>query len=225
VVSLVEFQVTLKILKLDELQLSDNLLGGHMKSPRNLLMLTALLLLCGFSAAAQTPATSGKGFNKDGLSFNYPEGWAFNDTSNADAQQMTFGRADSDAQVTVFVFRAPLTTPERVAEAKRILVDKYVASTTKSFEQAGAHPESSPVSTEIAAVKSEGVKIRASLYGVPGVAEIHSAVVGQRLVVLTFLGPDRALVKAMPAWDMIRNTIKIEEPQPKTPQPAASPKP
>ena len=183
--------------------------------------LLALFLICGLSASAQTPA-DGKPFTKDGLNFSYPSGWAFNDASNSDAQQMTFGRPDSEVQITVFVFRTPLTTPERLAEAKRVLVDKYIASTTKSFEQAGARPESAPASTEIGGVKSEGVKIRASLDGVPGVAEIHSAVVGQRLVVLTLLGPDRAVVKAAPAWDMIRNSIKVEEAQPK-PQPAAQP--
>ena len=192
-----------------------------MKSSLNVLLLTALFLLCCFSASAQTPASE---FKKDGLSFNYPAGWTFNDTSNPDAQQMTFGRTDSDAQITVFVFRALLTTPEKLAEAKRVLVDKYVASTTKSFEQAGAKPESSPASTEIGGIASEGVKIRASLDGVPGAAEIQWAVVGQRLVVLTFLGPDKALTKAMPAWDLMRTTLKIEEPQPKA-QPAASPKP
>jgi hypothetical protein len=195
-----------------------------MKSSRRSFPLIALLLLCGVSASAQTAPSDAKEFNKDGLSFNYPSSWSFNDTSNADAQQMTFGRADSEAQITVFVFRTPLTTPEKIAEAKRVLVDKYVASTTKSFEQAGARPESSPASTEIGGVKSEGVRIRASLDGVPGAAEIHSAVVGQRLVVLTFLGPNTALIKAMPAWDAIRTTMRIEEAQPKS-QPTASPKP
>jgi hypothetical protein len=193
-----------------------------MKSSRNIFPLLALLLLCVVSASAQTIPADAKEFSKDGLTLNYPAGWAFNDNSNADAQQMTFGRADSDAQVTVFVFRVPLTTPERVAEAKRVLVDKYIASTTKSFEQAGAHPESAPATSEIGGVKSEGVKIRASLDGVPGVAEIQSAVVGQRLVVLTFVGPDRALTKAAPAWDLVRTTIKIPEP---AAQPKASPKP
>ncbi len=194
-----------------------------MKSSRNFFPLIAFLLLCGLSASAQTAPSE---FNKDGLSFNYPSGWTFNDTSNGDAQQMTFGRADSDAQIIVFVFRTPVTTPEKVAEAKSVLVDKYIASTTKSFEQAGAHPESSPASTEIGGVKAEGVKIHASLDGVPGVAEIEWAVVGQRLVVLTFLGPDRALTKATPTWDTVRTTLKIAEPQPQTkPQPKPSPKP
>jgi hypothetical protein len=194
-----------------------------MKSSRNFFQLMAFLLLCGLSASAQTAPSE---FNKDGLSFNYPAGWTFNDKSSADAQQMTFGRADSDAQIIVFVFRTPVTTPERVAEAKRVLVDKYVASTTKSFEQAGAHPESSPASSEIGGIAAEGVKIRAALDGVPGMAEIEWAVVGQRLVVLTFLGPDKAVLKATPAWDTIRTTIKIAEPQPQTkPQPIPSPKP
>jgi len=194
-----------------------------MKSSRNFLQLIALLLFCGFSASAQTIPGDAKEFNKDGLAFNYPSGWSFNDTSNPDAQQMTFGRADSDAQITVFVFRTPVTTAEKIAEARRVLVDKYIASTTKSFEQAGAHPASSPASTEIGGVKAEGVKIRASLDGVPGMAEIQSAVVGQRLVVLTFLGPDKAVLKATPAWDTIRTTIKIEAPPQTKPQPKASP--
>jgi hypothetical protein len=193
-----------------------------MKSSLNYFLLS-FVLFCGLSASAQTPADS-KQFTKDGLSFSYPSAWAFNDTSNPDAQQMTFGQTNIDTQITVFVFRTPLTTPEKLAEAKRVLVEKYIASTTKSFEQAGAHPESAPTSTEIGGVKSEGVKIRASLDGVPGAAEIHSAVVGEHLIVLTLLGPDKALVKAAPAWDMIRTTIKIEQPQPKV-QPSVQSKP
>lgn len=193
-----------------------------MKSLRHFHVL-AIFLVCSTGVFAQTKPSDAKEFNNDGLSFRYPSGWAFNDTSNDDAQQMTFARSDSEAQITVFVFRTLLTTPEKIAEAKKVLVDKYVASTTKSFEQAGAKPESSPAASEIGGVKSEGVKIKASLDGVPGVAEIQWAVVGQRLVVLTFLGPDKALTKATPVWDTIRTTIKTAEvaapPQP-SPVPA-----
>jgi hypothetical protein len=196
-----------------------------MKSTRNFFPLIVLLLLCGVSASAQTAPSDAKQFSKDGLSFNYPAGWAFNDTSNADAQKLAFGRTDSEAQITVFVFRTPVTTPEKVAEAKKVLVDKYVASTKKQFEEADPHAQTSPVSSTIGTAASEGVKIKASLDGVPGSADIHWAIVGQRLVVLTFLGPDRALTKAMPAWDLMRTTIKVEEPESKTPKPAASPKP
>ena len=194
-----------------------------MKLPRTLFQLISFVMLCGLSAAAQTIPSDAKQFLKDGLSFNYGSGWAFNDTSNADAQQMVFGRTDGDAQITVFVFRELLTKPEQIAEAKRILVDKYVASTTKQFQQEDPHTQSAAATSEIGGVASEGVKIRASLGGVPGIAEIQSAVVGQRLVVLTLLGSDRDVKKATPVWDLIRGTIKVDEPQPKI-QPSPSPK-
>jgi hypothetical protein len=196
-----------------------------MKSSLKLFQLTAFLLLCIVSAYAQTAAGDGKAFNKEGLSFSYPPSWTFNDTSNADAQQMTFGRADSDAQIRVFVFRTPVKSPEQLAEARKVLVDPYVASTVKQFQQMGAKPESAPATTDIAGLKADGVRISASLDGDPGAAEIFWGLVGQRLVVLTRFGPDKALTKALPAWDLIRTTIKVEESQPKTPQPAASSKP
>ena len=192
----------------------------------------AIVLVAVWSMAAlgQTPAADGKQLSKDGLSFNYPNGWTLVDESNADAQNFNIGRADSEAQVRVFVFRTPVTTPERLAEAKKVLIDPYVASTMRQFEQMGAKPQKSPAATEIAKVASEGVRIAASLEGVPGAAEIYWGVVGNRLVVLTQLGPDRALKQASPAWDAIRNSIAIAEtnptPQPKPkPTPTATPKP
>ena len=194
--------------------------------------LAAIVLVAVWSMAAlgQTPAADGKQLSKDGLSFNYPNGWTLVDESNADAQNFNIGRADSEAQVRVFVFRTPVTTPERLAEAKKVLIDPYVASTMRQFEQMGAKPQKSPAATEIAKVASEGVRIAASLEGVPGAAEIYWGVVGNRLVVLTQLGPDRALKQASPAWDAIRNSIAIAEtnptPQPKPkPTPTATPKP
>jgi len=189
-----------------------------------------LLAVWSMSALAQTPPADGKQLSKDGLSFNYPNGWTLVDASNADAQNFNIGRADSEAQMRVFVFRTPVTTPERLAEAKKVLIDPYVASTMRQFEQMGAKPQKSPAATEIAKVASEGVRIAASLEGVPGAAEIYWGVVGNRLVVLTQLGPDRALKQASPAWDAIRNSIAIAEPNP-TPQakpkptPTATPKP
>jgi len=184
----------------------------------------ALLALWSMSVLAQTPAADGKQLTKDGLSFNYPNGWTLVDESNADAQNFNIGRADSEAQMRVFVFRTPVTTPERLAEAKKVLIDPYVASTMRQFEQMGAKPQKSPAATEIAKVASEGVRIAASLEGVPGAAEIYWGVVGNRLVVLTQLGPDRALKQASPVWDAIRNSIAIADPKP-APQPAPSASP
>lgn len=193
-----------------------------MKSLSHSFAAIAFLAVWSISALAQTPAADGKQLSKDGLSFNYPNGWTLVDESNADAQNFNIGRADSEAQMRVFVFRTPVPTPERLAEAKKVLVDPYVASTMRQFEQMGAKPQKSAATTEIAKVASEGVRIAASLEGVPGAAEIYWGVVGNRLVVLTQLGPDRALKGASPAWDAIRNSIAIAEPNP---APKPTPKP
>jgi hypothetical protein len=192
-----------------------------MKSLRQYSLLFAILLVAVASAAAQTES---KQFTKDGLTFNYPSNWLFNDSSNADSQQFTLGRPNSEAQVRVFVFRTPVNSPERLAEARKVLVDPYIAQTAKTFQQMGAKPESAPASTEIGTMKSEGVRISAALDGEPGAAEIYWGVVGQRLVVLTFFGPDKALKQAAPAWDTIRTSIAVEEPKPEAPKPAQTPK-
>ena len=186
----------------------------------------ALVAMWSMAALAQTPAADAKQLSKDGLTFSYPNGWTLVDESNADAQNFNLGRADSEAQLRVFVFRSPVNTPERLAEARKVLIDPYVASTVRQFEQMGAKPQKSPASTEIAKVASEGVRIAASLDGVPGAAEIYWAVIGTRLVVLTMLGPDRALKQASPAWDALRNSIAIAEVKPAPqPTPKATPKP
>ncbi len=195
-----------------------------MKSSINCLLLTACLLMCSLLASAQTPAADAKQIARDGLTFNYPTNWSVTDTSNADSQQFTLGRPNSEAQVRVFVFRTPVQTPERVAEARKVLVDPYIASTTKAFQQMGAKPASAPATTDIGTMKAEGVRISASLAGEPGAAEIYWGVVGQRLVVLTLFGPDNALKQAAPAWDIIRASIAVEEPKPAQPKPTATPK-
>lgn len=184
----------------------------------------ALLILigCAMVTVAQTTPTDVKQFSKDGLTFSYPNGWTMEDVSNPDAQQFNFGRSDSEAQMRLFVYRTHLTTPERAAEARKVLVDPYVNSTFRQFEQMAAKPTKAPATIDVGTAKSEGVRINATLDGEPGAAEIHWAVVGQRLVVLTILGSDRSLKKAAPAWDAIRKSIAIEEPKPapvKTPTP------
>jgi hypothetical protein len=193
---------------------------NSMKSFRTL-QLTAIMIACSAGAFAQAPKT----FVKDGLAFNYPSGWTLQDASSNDAQQLTLARGDSDAQIKLFVYRAKVATPEKLAEAQKKLVDPYIESTAKTFQQMGARPERSATSTEVGGIKAEGVNIRAVL-DEPGSALIYWAPVGERLVVLTFLGPDKALKQQKSAWDTVRNSLKIEEPKPEAkPSPSPSPSP
>ncbi|HYJ45988.1 MAG TPA: hypothetical protein VEV81_05185 [Pyrinomonadaceae bacterium] len=174
----------------------------------------ALLLLTTLMAQAQTPDPKAQHFNKDGLVFDYPNGWTVSDESTKDAQQLTLGRSDSEAQIRLFVHRGKVDTPEKMAQAKKAFIDPYVASVNNIFVQMGAKPEQTTASTQVGTAAAEGVRVRASLSGEPGEATICWLTVGNRVVVLTFFGPDKALKKAAPAWDTLRNSLHVEEAKP-----------
>ncbi len=183
-----------------------------MTSFRNFVKTIAFLLLLALPVLAQTPPAEPKQFNKDGVSFNYPAGWSVEDSSNQDLQQLTLTKPGSDAQFRVFVHRGRVKA-EHMAAAKKALIDPYIASTFKQFEDIGADPKQSAGSAELGTTKAEGVVIRAML-DEPGAAEIYWALMNQRVVVLTLFGPDKALKQAAPVWDAIRNSLQIVETKP-----------
>src|ERR1044072_5354304 len=161
-----------------------------MKLKLALVCVIGMLLLVG-GIAAQDPNT--KHFAKDGLSFDYSNGWMIDDKSNSDAQDISLGRSDSEALIKIYVHRGKVETPEKTAEAN----------------------------TKFGGVAAEGIRLQMR-DSEPGEAAIFWATVGNRLVVLTFYGSDKALKKATPTWDGIRNSLKIETPPT---QGAASPSP
>lgn len=174
----------------------------------------ALLIVVGVAAQ------NNKHFTKDGLSFDYPDGWTIVDDSNTDAQQLTLGRSDSDAMIKFFVHRGKVNTPDKLAQAKAKIIEPYLSYTEKQFVTMGAKPERAAATTQIAGTEAEGVRITAILDREPGEAGVYWTTVGERLVVLTFFGPDKAIKKATPTWDVVRNSVKIEAPAPKaTPSP------
>ena len=180
-----------------------------------LIFLLLLLSVLSVSSLAQDIKT----FNSGGVSFDYPNGWVMNDDSNSDAQQLTLARANNDVQIRVFVHKGRIA-PEKFPDAKKSFIDPYIASTVKQFVAMGAKPEQSPDTTDIGGANAEGVKIAANL-GEPGAARIYWALVGQRVVILTIFGPDREIKQFTPAWDMVRNSLKVEDKS--TPKPSPTP--
>jgi hypothetical protein len=176
-------------------------------------VVAVVLFLSAIVALAQAPANT-QLFNANGVSFNYPDGWTVYDDTNSDAQQITLARPKNDVQIRIFVHKGHIT-PEKFPDAKKAFIDPYIASTVKQFVAMGAKPEQSADSSEIAGVKADGVKVSANL-GEPGAAKIYWALVGQRVVILTIFGPDREIKEFTPTWDMLRNSLKIEDkPAPK----------
>jgi len=179
--------------------------------------LALFTMVCCAIASAQTS----KNYFKGGLSFDYPADWTLTDDTNGDAQQFTLAKANSDVQIRIFVHKGRISQ-EKLPDAKKAFIDPYVAATAKQFVQMGAKPEQSPDASEIGGVKADGVNIAASLGGETGAAKIYWALVGQRVVVLTFFGPDKQIKQLTPAWDVIRNSIQVFDPKA---APSATPKP
>lgn len=176
--------------------------------------LAAIVLVFSVAVTAQTP----KNFTKDNLSFDYPEGWTLTDDSNSDAQQFTLSKDNSDVQIRLFVHKGRIS-PEKLPDAKKAFIDPYIAATAKQFVQMGAKPEQVPDTSEIGGVKADGVSINASLGGETGAAKIYWAVVGQRVAVLTLFGPDKQTRQHTPTWDLIRTSLKVQDPKAAPPKP------
>lgn len=169
-----------------------------------------LALVLASLAVAQTG--NNKQFAKEGLTFDYPAGWTLQENTDSDAQKLALGKANSDVQISLFVHKGRITS-EKFPDAKKAFIDPYVAATAKQFVAMGAKPEEANDSTEIAGEKAEGVAITASLGGEPGAAKIYWALIGKRVVVLTYFGPDKELKQFASAWDTIRNSLKVEDPK------------
>lgn len=184
-----------------------------MKHSCTIIKLFAVMLFCSVAALAQTSGNL-KQFNKDGLAFDYPNNWTLNDSSNSNSQLLILSRDGNDSQIRIFVYRAAIDTPEKLTQARAKLVDPYLDATEKQFTEMGAKPTRTPASIQVGSAQAEGVRISAVLDSIPGEAAIYWLPIGNRLVVLTFFGPNPALKQATPAWETIRNSIRIESNKP-----------
>lgn len=178
------------------------------------LILVALVAAVG---TAQDPNV--KHFEKDGLSFDYPASWQISDQSTGQMQFLELSQGDVIIRV-----RSPrewLKTPDKEAHAKKLFQDQYVDNFATQFQQQGLQPKRSPVTTQLGGVDAEGVRLRVVMDGQPGGLDSYYRVISDRLVHLSILGSETDIAKDAPAWDMIRNSLKVESP----PEPKASPSP
>jgi hypothetical protein len=108
-----------------------------------------------------------------------------------------------------------------MAEAQKAFIDPYIDATAKQFvEGMGAKVERTPDTAEIAGMQAQGVKLKFTVPGDSATSQIYWALVGQRVVVLTYFGPDKDRQKFLTSWDTLRTSLKVEPPVPKpTPKP------
>jgi hypothetical protein len=186
------------------------------------IILPAALLLIVIAATAQDPNV--KHYDKDGLSFDYPANWQFEDQSTAQMQYVQMAR-DGYAEIRIRAPREWLKTPEKVAAAKKLIQDQYVDSFASQLQQAQMSPKRSTGTTQISGVDAEGAKVRAVMDGQPGGMDSYFNIIEDRLVQMSIIGSEKEIAKSAPVWDMIRNSLKIAPPPKPSPTPTPKGKP
>src|SRR5256885_10469102 len=192
-----------------------------MKLLRLMILPAALLLIvigAVIWASAQDPNV--KHYDKDGLSFDYPANWQFEDQSTAQMQYIQMAR-DGYAEIRIRAPREWLKTPDKVAAAKKLIQDQYVDSFASQLQQAQMSPKRSTGASQISGADAEGAKVRAVMDGQPGGMDSYFNITEDRLVQMSIIGSEKEIAKSAPVWDMIRTSLKVAPP----PKPSPTPTP
>ena len=165
----------------------------------------AVLLLLIFAVFAQDP--NARHYEKDGLAFDYPASWQLADKSTGQMQFLELTRGD--VFIRVRSPRETLKTPDKEAHAKKIFQDQYVSDFADKFQQSGMQPKRSVVTTQIGGGDAEGIRLRVVNGGESGGLDSYDRIISERLVHLSIFGSEKEMAQDAPAWDMIRNSLKI----------------
>lgn len=168
----------------------------------------ALLVLL---ALAYPALGQGTRYARDGLSFNSPAGWTITDESDAQVQSLSIGRGNDEAKIMVVSLRQQMTAAE-IAQAQPRVTEAIVNNLAQAMQTLGAQVQTSSVSEVIAGVQAQGIRLRATLQGEVGSADVYQLVLGNRLVNVLFIGSDQERARAANAWNMVCTTLRVGTP-------------
>lgn len=169
------------------------------------LVLPAVVVLITIGAGAQDANV--KHYEKDGLSFDYPGSWQLSDKSTGQMQFLELTKGD--VTIRVRSPREALKTPDKEAHAKKIFQDQYVDNFADQFQQQGMQPKRSAITTQMGGGDAQGIRLRVMMGTEAGGLDSYQRIISERLVHLSILGSEKEMGRDAPAWDMIRNSLKI----------------
>lgn len=182
-----------------------------------LIIILILLFAFAYPAVGQTNT-----FSRDGLSFSYPADWPLTDQSDAQVQTLSLDRGQDEAKILVVSMRQQMKA-EEVAQAQSIVTEAIVNNLAQAIQQLGAQVERTSISAVIGGVQAQGIRLRASLKGEAGNADVYQLVLGGRLVNVLFIGSDQERVRAANAWNMLCTTLRVGASPVAPPTQAAAP--
>jgi hypothetical protein len=166
-----------------------------------------ILLAGGMCAQAQAPKITH--FDKDGLAFDYPAGWTMQDKSDSKRQIINFTLMDADLQISIYVHRELIDTPDKVQQARTKLVEPYIEQETQQMKLMGMAPVRTNGASTIGGATADVAHLRASLDGSAGETGVYWNTLNGRLVIFSNKGPDDDLKRLVSQLDALRNSISI----------------
>jgi len=160
------------------------------------------------ASVAYAAVSQANQYTRDGLSFSYPSAWILADESDAQAQSLNLGRGSNEAKIIVVVLRRQMTAAE-LAETQPKLTQAISDTLAQEITKLGAQVQRTPVSQSIGGVQAQGIKLRASISGETGDADIYWLALGGRSVHVIFVGSDPERARAAYVWNMVCSTMRV----------------
>jgi hypothetical protein len=147
-------------------------------------------------------------YNRNGLSFSYPAEWTLVDESDATAQNLNLDRGKDEAKIVIVVLTRQMNSAE-VAEMQPKVTDAIVNAMAQEIAKLGAQVQRGSISEAIGGVQAQGVRLRATLGGETGNADVYWLVTGGRLAHIVFVGSDQERARAAVVWNMVCSTLRV----------------
>lgn len=177
-----------------------------MKHILNFYVIIALAVLSFVVGNSQTGSNATKHYEKDGLAFDYPEGWELADSSLPGVQTVTLVRKGSVAQIVVRMQNGLTPTCDFESERKKI-ADALSEKLATQIDAGAA--QRLPVTTQIGGTDVEGAQLQGVVNHKPVTGAVYSTRLNRRFVSLIYMvaGNDE---RAKAAWNSVRTTLTIE---------------
>jgi len=147
-------------------------------------------------------------FNRDGLSFSYPTDWTLTDESDTNAQTLNVSKGNDEAKIIIVVLRSQMNATQ-MAQAQPLLTNAIVDAMSQEIAKLGTQVQRGSISEAIGGVQAQGIRLRASLQGETGNADVYWLTLGNKLVHVVYVGSDQERARASYVWNMLCSTLRV----------------
>lgn len=151
-------------------------------------------------------------FEKDRLSFDYPQGWKLTDKTSEKSQYLMLTHEGSSALIIVIAQRQLICTPEQMDAARKEITDPYVKETMEKLEANNARVAREETKLMIGEETAEGIRLSTRLGDQPLTDDIFSLMTGHRFVNLIYIRTGKDSVPGDPAWEAVTRSLKVSAP-------------